>query len=96
MTIPTVKEFIDGFTEFQKHEESNAMYRMAASLTKELWNNPSELASSIGMVLLGWNETFYKDGFFDFHEFGICIEKDWQQLNWPSSPARPGPAAKVA
>jgi hypothetical protein len=81
MIIPTVKEFINGFTEFQKREDSHAMYNMATSLVKELWNNPSEMAASMGMVLLGWNESFYKDGFFDFHEFEICIEKDWQQLN---------------
>ena len=81
MIIPSVKEFIDGFTEFQKREDGHVMYQVASSIVKDLWNNPSEMAQSLGMILLGWNESFYKDGFFDFHEFEISIAKDWQQLN---------------
>ena len=45
------------------------MYRVATFLVKQFWREPSGLADGIGVLLLTWNQAFYRYGAPDFKRF---------------------------
>ena len=63
---PTKEEFINGIIEFEKREKRDAMYKVATFLVSHFWGNPSDMADSLGVLLLTWNQAFYRYGIFDF------------------------------
>jgi len=78
--IPTKEEFIKGIEEFEKHEKRDAMYKVATFLISYFWGNPSEMADGLGVLLLTWNQAFYRYGNFDFDKLEECIKNNLEKL----------------
>jgi len=78
--IPSKEEFIKGIEEFEKHEKRDAMYKVATFLVHHFWGNPSDMADGLGVLLLTWNQAFYRYGSFDFDKLEKCIENNLEKL----------------
>lgn len=80
MHIPNAEEFRKGYQEFEKHEKRDAMYKVATFLLSHFWGNPSDMADGLGVLLLTWNQAFYRYGLFDFDKLEKCIADNFQQI----------------
>lgn len=70
-----------GYTAFQEHEVRDAMYKTATFLVKNFWGKPKEMSDGLGVLLLTWNNAFYRYGLFDFNALEKCISHNQQTLN---------------
>jgi len=78
--IPNKNEFIKGCKEFEKYGKRDAMYKVATFLISHYWAKPSEMADALGVLLLTWNQAFYRYGSFDFDELEKCIKDNLSLL----------------
>jgi len=78
--IPTKEEFIAGVEEFEKHEKRDAMYKVATFLVSYFLGNLSAMADGLGVLLLTWNQAFYRYGNFDLDKLEECIRKNLEKL----------------
>ena len=78
--MPNREEFLRGCQEFKKHEKRDAMYKVAAFLMSHFWGKPSDMADGLGVLLLTWNQAFYRYGLFDFDRLEKCIAHNIQRL----------------
>jgi hypothetical protein len=62
----TPSEFERGYRAFQKREPRDAMYKTATFLVDHFWGQPRDMADGMGVLLLTWNQAFYRYGSFDF------------------------------
>lgn len=76
MKIPDRDEFLRGCEEFEKREKRDAMYKVATFLIKQFWGQASEMADGLGVLLLTWNQAFYRYGGFDFDELEKTISEN--------------------
>ncbi|GAB6079015.1 hypothetical protein [Hydrogenobaculum acidophilum] len=74
------EEFIEGIKKFEEREKRDIMYKVATFLVSQYWSIPSYIADGVCVLLLTWNQAFYKYGYFDFKELEKCIEKNLQRL----------------
>ena len=75
-----IKEFIRGCHEFEKHEKRDAMYKMATFILSHFWGKHSEMADGLGVLLLTWNQAFYRYGTLDFDKLEKCIADNFSQI----------------
>jgi hypothetical protein len=80
MNIPNCEEFLKGCEEFEKHEKRDAMYKIATFLVSHFWGKPSDMANGLGVLLLTWNQAFYRYGIFDFDKLEECITENLQKI----------------
>ena len=80
MNIPNREEFLRGCEEFEKHEKRDAMYKIATFLISHFWGKPADMADGLGVLLLTWNQAFYRYGIFDFGKLEKCIADNLQKL----------------
>ena len=78
--IPNPEDFLKGCKEFEKHEKRDAMYKVATFLVSHFWGKPSDMTNGLGVLLLTWNQAFYRYGIFDFDKLENCIADDLQKL----------------
>lgn len=78
--IPNRREFLKGCEEFEKHEKRDAMYKVASFLVSHFWGKPSDMTDGLGVLLLTWNQAFYRYGLFDFDELEKCIADNLAKL----------------
>jgi len=78
--IPERGEFIRGLGKFKEHDPRDAMYNVAKYLLKEFWGKPSDMADGLGVLLLTWNQAFYRYGGFDFKSLEKCIGSNLQKI----------------
>jgi len=69
-TVLSPSEFQKGYQAFQEREARDAMYKTASFLVNHFWGQPRDMADSLGILLLTWNQAFYRYGSFDFG----CLE----------------------
>ncbi len=62
----TPSEFERGYQAFQAREPRDAMYKTATFLVEHFWGEPRDMADGMGVLLLTWNQAFYRYGSFDF------------------------------
>src|SRR5207237_9584459 len=62
----TPSEFERGYRAFQAREPRDAMYKTATFLVGHFWGHPRDMADGMGVLLLTWNQAFYRYGSFDF------------------------------
>ena len=74
------EELMAGHKAFVDHEARDAMYKTATFLVNYFWYNPAELSNSLGVLLLTWNQAFYRYGSFDYDELETCIVKNKDTL----------------
>lgn len=80
LAIPRINSFIKGCNEFERHEKREAMYKVATFLINNSWGKPYDMANGLGVLLLTWNQAFYRYGFFDFDKLETCIENNLKKL----------------
>lgn len=80
MNVPTTAQLEHGCTAFHAHERRDAMYKTATFLVDHFWGQPAEMADSLGVLLLTWNQAFYRYGPFDFGKLEKCIAKNLPAL----------------
>ena len=76
-----VSELKAGYKAFQDREVRDAMYKTASFLVKHFWGNPREMADGLGVLLLTWNQAFYRYGLLDFSALENCIVRNQQTLD---------------
>ena len=59
-------EFQKGYLAFQAREPRDAMYKTATFLVDHFWGQPRDMADGTGVLLLTWNQAFYRYGSLDF------------------------------
>ena len=59
-------EFERGYLAFEAREPRDAMYKTATFLVQHFWGKPKDMADGMGVLLLTWNQAFYRYGSFDF------------------------------
>ena len=72
---PSREEFLRGCDEFTRHERRDAMYKVATFLVDHYWGRPADVADGVGVLLLTWNQAFYRYGAFSFDRLEACIRK---------------------
>lgn len=80
MNIPNREEFLKGCEEFEIHAKRDAMYKVATFLVSHFWGKPSDMADGLGVLLLTWNQAFYRYGIFDFDRLENCICDNSQKV----------------
>jgi hypothetical protein len=75
-TMPTINEIKKGHQEFQRHEQRDAMYKTASFLVSHFWDNNASVADGMGVLLLTWNQAFYRYGSFDFDRLEQVIKSN--------------------
>ena len=73
-------EFIKGCKEYEKREKRDAMYKVATDLLTRSWQNREDRANALGVLLLTWNQAFYRYGAFDFNELEKCINNNFEKI----------------
>ncbi|MBP9043304.1 MAG: hypothetical protein KBG49_07430 [Spirochaetes bacterium] len=80
MYIPSREEFIKGCEEFEKHEKRDSMYKVSMFLVTYFWGRYSDMADGLGVLLLTWNQAFYRYGVFDFDKLEKSIADNFKQI----------------
>jgi len=77
-----IKEFLRGCEEFEKHEKRDAMYKVATFLLSHFWGKSSDMADGLGVLLLTWNQAFYRYGMFNFDKLEKCIADNLKRIEY--------------
>lgn len=77
---PNPEKFRRGIEEYEKREKRDAMYKVATFLVSHFWSKPSDIADGLGVLLLTWNQAFYRYGIFDFDKLEECITDNLQKI----------------
>ena len=57
------------------------MYKTATFLVEHFWGQPDKMADGLGVLLLTWNQAFYRYGPPDFDALEGCIERNQRVLD---------------
>ena len=80
MIFPEYDELSRGVEEYVKNERRNPMYKIATFLVSNFWGNHSAVTDGLGVLLLTWNQAFYRYGSFDFNKLEQCIETNIKKI----------------
>jgi hypothetical protein len=75
-----IAEFVRGYRAFERRERRDAMYKVASSVIQNSWGNPAEMANGLGVLLMTWNQAFYRYGPFNYDALERCIRKNLRLL----------------
>ena len=64
--VPDCSGFQKGCDEYERREKRDSMYKVATFLVSHFWGKPNDVADGLGVLLLTWNQAFYRYGIFDF------------------------------
>jgi len=56
------------------------MYKVATFLISHFWGKHSDITDGLGVLLLTWNQAFYRYGIFDFDKLEKCITDNFQKI----------------
>jgi hypothetical protein len=77
----SVANVISGVRVFANREPRDAMYKVASKLIASSWGHPEEVADALGVLLLTWNQAFYRYGPLSFdaiqqvlHDYAVDID----------------------
>lgn len=82
MQIPTPEEFLKGYESFREHDPRNAMYEVASFFVSHFWGNFREMSNGLGVLLLTWNQGYYRYGGLSFDELEECLENNWDAIEF--------------
>jgi hypothetical protein len=80
MSTPSYEEFLKGCSEFEKNEKRDAMYKVATFLVSKFWGKYSDIADGLGVLLLTWNNAFYRYGIFNFDKLEKILIKNFKKI----------------
>ena len=69
-----------GCKAFEEHEVRDAMYKTATFLVGYFWGKPKEMADGLGVLLLTWNQAFYRYGQMNFDALEDCLSRNQQSI----------------
>jgi hypothetical protein len=72
---------LTGCQAFSNHEYRDAMYRISRLLVDDTWDESGEVADALGVVLLTWNQAFYRYGPPDFDRIEQVVRVRRDQLS---------------
>lgn len=70
-----------GSDAFKKHEKRDAIYKVSTFLVDYFWGDPSQMADALGVLLLVWNNAFYRYGLFDYDTLESVLRTNMVCLN---------------
>jgi len=74
--IPGKSEFLRRVGEYERSEDVfEAMYKVATFLVDHFWGEPAEMANGLGVLLLTWNQAFYRYGPLSLVRLEECIKR---------------------
>ena len=76
----SARELVRGYRAFRRKERRDAMYKTATFLVAHFWGKSSEIANSLGVLLLTWNQAHYRYGSFDFQALERVLTTKQPQL----------------
>jgi hypothetical protein len=79
-TIPSREEFLKGCNAYEEHEKRDSMYKVSTFLVSHFWGKFNEMADGLGVLLLTWNQAFYRYGIFNFDNLENCIHNNFYKL----------------
>lgn len=79
--IPLRKEYLAGINQYEIHEKRDPMYKVATFLVSHYWGDPKEVTDGLGVLLLNWNQAFYRYGIFDFELLEECIKHNQETIS---------------
>jgi len=79
--VPNKKEFRRGVKAFERREKREAMYKVARFLVDYNWGKPADMADGLGVLLLTWNQAFYRYGTFDYNKLEQVIRTNIKLLD---------------
>jgi len=80
MILPEFDELSRGVKEYVKNERRNPMYKIAINLVSGSWPNSANVTDGLGVLLLTWNQAFYRYGSFDFNKLEQCIVTNTKKI----------------
>lgn len=79
--IPTQKDFLKRIRAFEKHESRHPIYEISNNLIEDSWNNIKKVTDGLIVLLLVWNQAFYRYGYFDFEKLESWVKRWKKELN---------------
>ena len=70
-------KFIEGIEKFENFEGRDAMYKIATFLVSHFWGDFSNMTDGLGVLLLTWNQAFYRYGTFNFSDLQQTIKNNF-------------------
>jgi hypothetical protein len=70
-----------GSDAFRAHEKRDAIYKVSTFLVDYFWGDPSQMADALGVLLLVWNNAFYRYGLFDYGALEKVLRANMDGLN---------------
>jgi hypothetical protein len=80
MLVPSNDEFARGCQQYAAHETRDSMYKVATFLVSHFWGRPADMADGMGVLLLTWNQAFYRYGPFSYDSLERCIVDNFPQI----------------
>jgi len=79
--IPSAQELAWACDLYQQKEQRDPMYRVATTWLETHWTQADRMADGLGVLLLTWNQAFYRFGVFSFQELQECLERNLDLLD---------------
>jgi hypothetical protein len=77
---PSRAEFVRGIKKFGSGELRDPMYSVASRLLPNDWGKPGLMAEDLGVLLLTWNQAFYRYGEFDFDRLEAALRRHMREI----------------
>lgn len=74
------KTVIAGSNAFRAREKRDAIYKVSTFLVENFWGNPPQMADSLGVLLLIWNNALYRYGLFDYFALENTLRENMSTL----------------
>ena len=70
----SLADIANGVRAFAKREPRDAMYKVASRLIESSWGTHKGVSDALGVLLLTWNQAFYRYGPLDFDAVQTTLE----------------------
>ena len=80
MYIPNKDEFLKGIKEYRKYEKRDSMYKVATFLVSHFWGKFTDMSDGLGVILLTWNQAFYRYGPLDFDKLELFLKDNFSDI----------------
>lgn len=79
--IVTAADLKRGAAAFKQREGRDSMYRVATFLLDRWWGLHAEMTDALTVLLLTWNQAFYRYGRFEPQLLTDCLAKRWPEID---------------
>jgi hypothetical protein len=79
--VVTAADLERGAAAFKRWEGRDSMYRVATFLLDRWWGRHAEMADALTVLLLTWNQAFYRYGRFEPELLADCLAKRWREID---------------